>query len=166
MVAGDHVPEIPFKEFVGKTSGAAFKQYGPNCVNVGVTFGVIVMVMVVTLAHCPAFGVNVYTVGPTAAVLMTAGDQVPMIGVALFELVGNTPGVWFWQYGPNCVNVGVTFGDIMTVIVVTVPHWFELGVKVYTDGPNIAVLMVAGNQVPVIPLLEVAGRIPGVEFWQ
>ena len=29
--------------------------------------------------------------------------------------------------------------------------------------PDVAVLMVAGDQVPVIPLLEVAGRIGGTE---
>ena len=40
--------------------------------------------MVAVVAHCPVVGVNVYVV---VAVLLIAGDQVPVI--ALFEVVGN-----------------------------------------------------------------------------
>ena len=53
------------------------------------------MLMVVVEPHCPTAGVNVYTWVPIAEVLMTAGDQVPVIGGELFETVGNTPGVVF-----------------------------------------------------------------------
>ena len=52
------------------------------------------MLSVAVVAHCPAVGVNVYVVAPAAAVL-TAGLHVPVIGVALVELVGNTGAVVF-----------------------------------------------------------------------
>jgi hypothetical protein len=46
------------------------------------------MLKVVLVAHCPIFGVNVYTVVPGVAVL-TGESHVPVIGVELVELVGN-----------------------------------------------------------------------------
>ena len=47
--------------------------------------------MVVVVAHCPAEGVNVYTVDPAEAVLIVDGLHVP---VMLFsEVVGRVPGV-------------------------------------------------------------------------
>ena len=53
---------------------------------------------------------------------MTAGNQVPVIGGELFDITGNTPGIAFKQYGPNCVKVGVILFDTTTVIVLVVPH--------------------------------------------
>ena len=47
-------------------------------------------------------------------------------------------------------------------MVAIVPHCPTLGVKVYTVDPALAVLMVAGFQVPVMPFSEVAGNVPGV----
>ena len=49
----------------------------------------IVTLKVVVVAHCPAAGVNVYTVVPAVEVL-TAAFQVPVIAGVLVELVGNT----------------------------------------------------------------------------
>jgi hypothetical protein len=46
------------------------------------------MLKVVVVAHCPAVGVNVYTVVPAVEVL-TGKSHVPVIGVELVELVGN-----------------------------------------------------------------------------
>ena len=46
------------------------------------------MLKVVMVAHCPTFGVKVYTVVPAATVL-TGESHVPVIGVELVELVGN-----------------------------------------------------------------------------
>ena len=51
--------------------------------NVGVTFGLTVMVMVAVVAHNPAVGVKVYKV---VVVLFNAGDQVPVM--PLVEVVG------------------------------------------------------------------------------
>ena len=56
-------------------------------VNTG--FGLTVMSKVVFVAHCPVFGVKVYVVGPTIAVL-TVVFHVPEIVGLLVELVGKT----------------------------------------------------------------------------
>ena len=57
--AGDHVPVMPLFDVVGSGDKAAPEQIGATAVNVGVTFGLTVMVNVVVVAHCPAVGVNV-----------------------------------------------------------------------------------------------------------
>ncbi len=80
---------LAFVELEGKTGEGAFKHNGPMPLNVGVIVGSTVMLKVVVVAHCPAVGVKVYTVVPAVAVL-TAGAHVPVIGVELVELVGNT----------------------------------------------------------------------------
>jgi hypothetical protein len=49
---------------------------------------VIVTLKVAVVAHCPAVGLNVYTVGPAPDVLIAA-FQVPDIAGLLVELVGN-----------------------------------------------------------------------------
>jgi hypothetical protein len=87
-------------------------------------------VIVVGKPHCPANGVNVYTVEPIAEVLITEGDHVPAIGDKLLELGGNTPGEAFKQYGPSCVNVGVGGFEITIPIVETAPHCPAKGVNV------------------------------------
>jgi hypothetical protein len=57
--AGDQVPVIPLLEVVGNADKVAPEQIGATAVNVGVTFGLTVMVKVVVVAHCPALGVKV-----------------------------------------------------------------------------------------------------------
>jgi hypothetical protein len=59
MVAGLHVPVIPLADVVGNAGAVAFWQSGPIAVNVGVICGLIVMLNVAVVAHCPAAGVNV-----------------------------------------------------------------------------------------------------------
>ena len=49
--AGDHVPVIPLLEVVGKALSVAPLQIAATGVNVGVTFGLTVMVNVVVVAH-------------------------------------------------------------------------------------------------------------------
>ena len=107
-----------------------------------------------------------YVCEPTADVLITAGAHVPVMGGPLVELSGSIPGVVFWQYGPNCVKVGVGGAVILTVMVAVVAHWPAVGVNVYICGPTVAVLMVAGDQVPAIgvALVELRGKVPGVSF--
>ena len=56
---------------------------------------VIVTSMVPTAAHCPTVGVNVYVVVPAAAVLIVAGDHVPVMAGVLVELAGNAGAVLF-----------------------------------------------------------------------
>ena len=57
--AGDHVPVIPLFDVVGKAFSVAPEQMAATGVNVGVMFGLTVIVKVVVVAHCPAVGVKV-----------------------------------------------------------------------------------------------------------
>ena len=59
LIDGDHVPLIPFVDIVGNGEILAPEQYGPTCVKVGVVSGVILIVKLVVVAHCPAVGVKV-----------------------------------------------------------------------------------------------------------
>ena len=93
------------------------------------------------------------------AVLFSAGDQVPVIGIALVEDVGNAANVAPEQIGATALNVGVTLGLTVIVNVVVVAHCPTVGVKVYVV---VAVLSKAGAHVPVIPLLEVVGNAVNV----
>ena len=58
---------------------------------VGVTLAFTTMVMVVVVPHCPADGVNVYTVDPAEAVLIVVGFHVPVMPFS--EVAGRVPGV-------------------------------------------------------------------------
>jgi len=50
---------MPLLEVVGNADRVAPEQIGATALNVGVIFGLTVMVSVVVVAHCPAVGVNV-----------------------------------------------------------------------------------------------------------
>ena len=115
--AGDHVPVIPLFEVVGKAFKVPPEQIGATALNVGVDCGFTVTVNVVVAAHCPAFGVKVYVV---VAVLLSAGDQVPVI--PLFDVVGNAASVAPEQIGATALNVGRMFGLTVMVRVAVVAH--------------------------------------------
>jgi hypothetical protein len=57
---------------------------------------------------------------------------------------------------------------LLTVIAIVVfpAHCPAPGVKVYVVVPTVAVLIVAGLHVPVIPFVEVAGKPGAALFWQ
>jgi hypothetical protein len=57
--AGDQVPVIPLIDVVGSAERAAPEQMGATAANVGVIFGLTVIVNVAVVAHCPAVGVKV-----------------------------------------------------------------------------------------------------------
>ena len=57
--AGLHVPVIPFVEVVGRAVSGAPEQIAGTAANVGVMFGLTVIVKVVDVAHKPAVGVKV-----------------------------------------------------------------------------------------------------------
>ena len=57
--AGDQAPVIPLLDVVGSAVNVAPEQIGATAVNVGVTFGLTVIVKVVVVAHWPAVGVKV-----------------------------------------------------------------------------------------------------------
>ena len=108
------------------------------------------MVKVVDVAHCPAFGAKVYNVICT---LFKAGDQVPEI--PLLEIVGKADKVSPLQIGFTAENIGVTTGFAVIVKVVVLAHCPAVGVNVYKV---VCKLFKAGDQVPVIPLLEIIGK--------
>ena len=56
------------------------------------------------------------------AVLFNAGDQLPVIGVALVEDPGSGDKVPPEQMGATALNVGVMFGFMVIVNVVVVAH--------------------------------------------
>ena len=55
-------------------------------------------------------------------------------------------------------------GLTVILIVVVVAHNPTVGVKVYVCVPSVVVEITAGDQVPVIPFVEVVGKVPGVAF--
>ena len=57
--AGAQVPVIPLLEVVGNGDKAAPEQIAATGLNVGVMFGLTVMVSVAVVAHWPAVGVKV-----------------------------------------------------------------------------------------------------------
>jgi hypothetical protein len=57
--AGDQVPVMPLVEVVGNADKVAPEQIGATALNVGVMFGLTVIVSVAVVAHCPAVGVKV-----------------------------------------------------------------------------------------------------------
>ena len=53
------MPVKPLLDVVGSADKVAPEQIGATGLNVGVIFGLTVMVNVVVVAHCPAVGVKV-----------------------------------------------------------------------------------------------------------
>jgi hypothetical protein len=49
--AGDHVPVMPLVDVVGKAASVVPEHMGATAVNVGVIFGLTVIVNVVVVAH-------------------------------------------------------------------------------------------------------------------
>jgi hypothetical protein len=60
-MTGNQVPVIAvaFVEEVGNDANKAPEAIGSTCINVGVTIGFTVIVIVAVVAHDPAVGVNV-----------------------------------------------------------------------------------------------------------
>jgi len=123
--AGVQVPVMPLLEVVGNGAKAAPAQIGATALNVGVIFGLTVMVKVVVVAHCPAVGVNVYVV---VVVLSKAGVHEPVM--PLLEVVGNGAKVLPRQIGATTVNVGVVLLFTVMVKVVVEAHCPGSGVNV------------------------------------
>ena len=89
------------------------------------------------------------------AVLFNAGDQAPVIVLALVDDKGNACRVAPVHIGATAGNAGATFWFTVIINVVVVAHWPAVGVNVYVV---VAVLFNAGVQVPVMPLSDVVGR--------
>ena len=158
------MPVIPLVDVAGNAGAVEFWHNGPMPANVGVICGLMVMMSDAGIAHWPAAGVKVYVAGPGVAVLMVAGLHVPLI--PLLDVAGSVGAVLFWQSGPIGVNAGVICGSIVMINGAVVAHCPADGVNVYVVVPAVAVLIVAGLHVPVIPFVEVVGSAGAVEFWQ
>ena len=117
---------------------------------VGASVEITTIDSVCAVPHCPAVGVNVYVV---VAVLFNAGDQVPVI--PFVEVVGKAAKVAPEQIGFITANVGTILELTVIVNVAVVAHCPAVGVNVYVV---VAVLFNAGDQVPVIPFVEVVGK--------
>ena len=87
------------------------------------------------------------------AILFKAGDQVPVI--PLVEVIGNADNAAPEQIAETAANNGVTIGFTVMVKVAVLAHCPAVGVKVYKV---VAVLFKAGDQEPVIPLVDVVGN--------
>ena len=128
--------------------------------NEGVVVELTTTFIVVVLAHWPAVGMKVYIVVPALVVLIVAGDHVPVM--LLLDVVAKVAGVPPTQYGPACVNVGVTLSFTKTFMFTAMAHCPPFGVKVYVVVPALAVLIVAGDHVPVMPFVDVDDNVAGV----
>jgi hypothetical protein len=86
-------------------------------------------------------------------VLSIAGDHVPLM--PLVDVAGsvNVPPSHIGSIGSN---VGITLGLTVTVIVVGSAHSSPSGVNVYVV---VVVLSIAGDHVPLMPLVDVAGSV-------
>ena len=76
--------------------------------------------------------------------------------IELFDVVGKATKFPPLHIALTAVNVGVTLGVTTIVIVVVEAHWPTEGVNVYVV---VAVLLIAGDHVPLIPFKEVIGRL-------
>ena len=65
---------------------------------------------------------NVYVVVPTAAVLIIAGNHVPVMAGVLVELVESVGAVLFWHSGPIAAKVGVMLLVIVISSVAVTAH--------------------------------------------
>lgn len=87
------------------------------------------------------------------AVLFIAGDHVP--GMPLLDVTGKAANAAPEQIGAAAVKVGSVFGFTVIVKAAVDAHCPVVGVKVYVV---VAVLFIAGDHVPLMPLLDVSGR--------
>jgi hypothetical protein len=95
---------------------------------------------------------------PVVVLLTVAGLQVPVI--PLVDVVGKIGAVAPLHIAAIAAKVGVILELTVTDKVVAEAHSPIVGVKVYVA--LVVLLTVAGLQVPVIPLVEVVGKIGAV----
>jgi hypothetical protein len=91
------------------------------------------------------------------AVLFKAGVHVPVM--PLFDVVGRAASLAPEHIGTTAINVGVVFWFTVIVNVAVVAHSPAVGVNVYIV---VAVLFNAGDQAPVMPLVDVVGKAASV----
>ena len=126
--AGLQVPVIPLVEVVGNTGAVEPTQNAGIAANVGVTWLVMVISIVVVVPHWLASGVKVYVVVPNAVVLIVAGLQLPVI--RLLEVVGNTGAALLRHNGPIGSKLDTTELAMVMSTDTAVAHCPIAGVKV------------------------------------
>ena len=161
-LAGDQLPVIPLSEVVDKVTGLSVSHSGPGLVKVGSVAVLTTMVIIKLFAHWPPSGVKVAVTSLPPDGSTLAGDQLPVI--PLSEVVVKVIGLSFSHNGPGLVKVGSVAGVTTMVIMKLFAHWPASGVKVAVTSlpPDGSIL--AGDQLPVIPLLEVVGKLTGLSF--
>ncbi len=112
---------------------------------------------VAVVAHWPAFAVNVYV--PDVVLLTVAGLHVPVI--PFVEVVGKTGAAVPLHIAATALNNGTVGVLTVTLNVADPAHCPALAVKVYV--PDVVLLTVAGDHVPVMPLVEVVGKTGATE---
>ncbi|MNT29072.1 hypothetical protein D3C72_1647970 [compost metagenome] len=117
FTAGLQVPLMLLFDVVGNAASGVLIHTAGIWVNARTVGGFTTMVMVVVVAHMPAAGVNVYVV---VAALFMAGVHTPLM--PLLDVTGKAANGLPVQIGATCVNVGVTFGFTVIVIVVLLAH--------------------------------------------
>jgi hypothetical protein len=80
------------------------------------------------------------------------------------DVPGNEGATLFWHNGPIAAKFGVSCGLTVIFIVVADAHCPTVGVNVYVTEPLLAVLIVAGLQVPPMPFVDVPGK-PGAALF-
>ncbi len=126
IVAGVHVPLIPFGEVEFNVGGVVPEQTKIVLSKLGVMLFAIVISIVkgAYIIQGLACGVNVYVVVPTIEVLIVEGLHVPFIGVLFDDEVGSKEEIAFKQYEVVIVGkviVLLVCGFTVTVIVCGVP---------------------------------------------
>jgi hypothetical protein len=101
-------------------------------------------------------------VTPVVEVLTVAGLHDPII--ELSEMFGRTGTGELRHNGSICVNAGSISGVTPISIVVKSEHCPPSGVKVYVKIPAVAVLIVAGFQLPLIEFSEMPSSKGATEF--
>jgi hypothetical protein len=124
--AGFQVPVIELLEVVGKVGAVAPLQIGAMVANVGVIFGLTVIVILVGTTQVPDVGVNVYT--PVVVLFTVVGLQIPVI--PFVEVVGNIGAVAPLQIAGIVAKVGVIIGFTVINIVAVLAHKPAVGVKI------------------------------------
>jgi hypothetical protein len=147
-------------DVVGNGDKVAPEQIGATVLNTGVMFGFTVTVNVVPATHPAEVGVNIYE--PELMGSTTAGDHTPVMALVLvdvFDKTGTEPFVHMESDVPNgkvAVSIGITTMEAVTGI----PQVPAAGVNVYV--PLAVLLTTAGLQVPLMKLLDNAGKTGGV----
>ena len=96
---------------------------------------------------------------PVVVLSTVAGDHVPVM--PFVEVVGKMGAIPPVQIAGIGLNVGVILGVTVIILLKIVAQPLPSGVKIYV--PVVVLLTTEGLQVPVMPLVEVVGKMGAVE---